>query len=264
MAHNHIINDIKLGEHWLSEFDGFLLEKPSLNTANRDYTLVSIPGRSGDVYLDNGRYKNVDFTLQLGFKNRSNMPTSRQIDRVLEWLCGLSGYVTYIESFRENQYTKATITDIGTVQRLSPRLSSMSLKINRLPYWYDLDGAVAIPMTSFPMTFRNPTQETAEPIYRISCYSSNAHYNDVILTVNGANHSFSNIHLDGSSHNVLVIDCQSGVIEKINESSGTKTTVEAALPANLKTGNNTINVTGLYNAVPIAIKASVTPNWRRR
>ena len=54
--------NFKFGDVWLSEFGGMCTEEPPIEIAQRDITLIDIPGKDGSDCIDNGRYNNVEFT----------------------------------------------------------------------------------------------------------------------------------------------------------------------------------------------------------
>lgn len=47
-------------EHSSLEYSLLIAKKGSYKGAARDVTYISVPGRSGDLITDNGKYKNID------------------------------------------------------------------------------------------------------------------------------------------------------------------------------------------------------------
>lgn len=59
-------------EHSSLEYALLILEKSSYKGAARDVTYTSVPGRSGDLLTDNGRYKNITIPYKLSLLNTTD------------------------------------------------------------------------------------------------------------------------------------------------------------------------------------------------
>ena len=69
-------------DHTSDEFGIYTSEKDIHSAPARDQSFISVPGRNGDVLLDNGRYENVNVSYTCYCKDLvSNM------DEIKAWLC---------------------------------------------------------------------------------------------------------------------------------------------------------------------------------
>lgn len=59
--------DFKFGKYWLSELGATSAEEPPVEIAQRDITLISVPGKDGKDCIDNKRYDNVEFKRKIAF-----------------------------------------------------------------------------------------------------------------------------------------------------------------------------------------------------
>ena len=70
--------------HCCRDFGIYVSGENTFNGPERDYELVSIPGRSGDLIRDNKRYKNITVSYQ-AFIHRDFL---RNTDAARAWLLG--------------------------------------------------------------------------------------------------------------------------------------------------------------------------------
>lgn len=61
------MHNFYFGGKWLSYFGGRITQAPQHEIPVRDVSTVEIPCRDGDVLLDNGRWKNVEFEREISF-----------------------------------------------------------------------------------------------------------------------------------------------------------------------------------------------------
>ena len=109
--------------HWIS-FNGrkstdyglFVTKKTDIFTAaQRDSSLQSVPGRDGDVVIDNGRYKNIPLTYEMQLVTTASDFASRA-KAIREWLGTTTGYVTLFDSYDENYFRLAVAQSVTVSQ----------------------------------------------------------------------------------------------------------------------------------------------------
>ena len=79
-------------EHSSLEFGLLITEKGSYKGASRDITYTSVPGRSGDLITDNGRYNNVDIPYKLALLNNTEREFAELAHQIKGWLLAEAGY----------------------------------------------------------------------------------------------------------------------------------------------------------------------------
>lgn len=262
-----VINDLFFAGHWLSEFGGFITDKPQYEVAERDSEMVEIPGRSGDLYFDKNRYKNKEFERNIGFKKRAGLPVEKQIENIIAWLAYAGGYQKFTDTLHKGYSTRAVLTNLNDVIRNSQRLTSTAFHFNRLPYWYSDEGQIPLPINLSPQTAEielfNPELETAAPIFKFKSTSNQAQPNYVTLNINDGEfeetYNFTFGHPYKTNLTEFIIDLEQKQIYLRNPKTGDYEYVYGDLPPELPTGKSTITV-GVGNG---QIKGFIIPNWRR-
>lgn len=249
------MHNFKFGDKNLIEFCGRILQAPSHYVAERNFELAELPGRNGNVYIDNLNYKNVDFNLKICFMPFLSELSARQLAyAIIDWLAPLNGYQTYEDTYNPGYYTKAVLKNIGEIKRELPTLLTADLSFNRLPFWYRIDGKeeIILPNNS-SIILNNPEPFEAQPIFIYK--NQNTSNTAISLNINGINTVLSPItefkeqRLDGLNMQYKGI-----------KADNTQCYIGPELPPNLKTGKNIISVNTLENSTEIL---KLIPNWRR-
>lgn len=250
------MHNFKFGGNNLLNFCGRITQAPSHTVAERNCELVEIPGRSGNVYIDNKSYKNVDFDLSICFMPFLSDLTARQLAyAVINWLAPLTGYQTYEDTYNPGYYTKAVLKNIGEIKRELPTLLTATLSFSRLPFWYRLDGKneIILPIDSSEKYINNPEPFDAPPIFIYR--NQNTNNSSISLYINGVKtilhpkSDYTEQRLDGLNLQYKGI-----------KADGTETFLGPELPPNLNPGENTVSVKTISGSTEIF---SIIPNWRR-
>ncbi len=129
----------------------------------RDVDTVSVPGRSGELVLDNGRYKNVQISYTVGLPRHSPM----QIPAIRGWLLSAQGYQRLEDSFQPEHYRLARLRgSVDFEMRNLRRVGEATLTFDCKPQLYRKDGTHPLPLPS-PTTVCNPTANAAQPLIRV-------------------------------------------------------------------------------------------------
>lgn len=265
-------HEFKFGEHWLSEFGGFLEGNPQYETAERDGELVEIAGKSGDIYIDNKRYKNVPFERKVWLCNKTSLPMSIFVNLARDWLASAVGYKEFRDTYNPDCVTWAKVEKVGDVIICSRRLASFNVQFSRVPFWYSDDGQIEqdINLSKYnynDIEFINPMSQDAAPVFRLYCPWTGSDFNGqfINLTVNGTQINYGGINYTSrfsTGLNCFVIDCEKKQVELIGTDSGNYKAYDKDLPPNLKSGVNVINFE-VGNTSSEYAKLTVQPNWRR-
>ena len=250
------MHNFKFGGKDLLGFCGRITQAPSHTVAERNCELVEIPGRSGNIYIDNKSYKNVDFDLSICFMPFLSDLTARQLAyAVINWLAPLTGYQIYEDTYNPGYYTKAVLKNIGEIKRELPTLLTATLSFSRLPYWYRTDGKneIILPNDNSDKIINNPEPFDAPPIfiYR-NQNASNASitlYINNVKTILHPNLNYTEQRLDGLNLQYKGI-----------KTDGSEIFIGPELPPDLKPGENTISVKTISSSTEYF---SIIPNWRR-
>lgn len=197
--------------HSSSEYGLYITSKQSYNKPERNVTFVSIPGRNGDLIVDNGGYQNLDITL--GLRLFAPQTTDDKIanfnaayNQIAEWLKPTADYYDYTDTYVPGYYRKAAIKSALQVTQKHYDIADFNLKLSCKPFKYRNDGAqaITIPRGGSSTYFTNPENETAAPIIRVftdveyNASTTTNHY----FNINGQAYCITNIN------GYVDIDCE--------------------------------------------------------
>lgn len=146
-------------------------QPPNYRAAERDYETIHIPGRSGDLLVDNESYKNVARPYKIAFgsaqKNHSEMAAA-----VSEWLHSANGYARLEDTYEPEYYRMAVYKDDIDIVNILDHLGRVTINFDCMPQRFLKSGERTISFintTSLPKAFtlRNPTGFTAKPLITV-------------------------------------------------------------------------------------------------
>ncbi len=150
--------------------------KNTYKGAARDLTFQSIPGRSGDLLIDNRRYKNVKITYDV-----TALGDKREISdiarRVKNWLLSEIGYFRLYDTYDQKYFRIAAFQDEFDLEQELPEVGSSTIAFNCKPFRYSHEGQKSLVLSS-AATIRNPERFPASPYIKITGSG------DITLTVN--------------------------------------------------------------------------------
>ena len=182
------------------EFNTFFDGSKSFGTPEKDYEIISIPGRSGDLSVFNNRYK--DQTIDFPCFIRSDF--LKNFRSLTEYLNSLNGYQRLETSKEPNHFRKALF--LGLVEPKTTPFNhggsfTISFKCNPQRWlksgenWITFDSTAT---QSNPATLYNPTLQIAKPIVRV--------YGSGVVSINGSTFTIS----DTGTYPYIEIDCENG------------------------------------------------------
>ena len=219
-----------------ADFGLYVSKKEIYSGPARDVSFHSIPGRSGDVLIDNNRYENVTVSYTVGIKD-----IKANIQKIKAWLCQ-PGYLELTDTYQPNYFRYACFCSSLDVVELLENVGTAQIIFNCKPFMYLKSGKTNKTFTASGSVITNPCDFASYPIIRI--YGSGA----VTLSINNKSYSFSSI----SPHVVCdseLMNCYYSNTLKNNVIGFTEFPV-------LEPGDNTIAFTGSVTRIII------TPRWQ--
>lgn len=246
--------DFSFAGTWLSELGGRIKESPKYEIAERDIELVEIPGRSGDVFLDKKRYKNVPFERSIAFVNDRKLPTRQQIEKAIDWLGYNIGYQEFRDTLHPRAFTNAVLLNASEVIRDLPRLTTAKLSFNREPFWFSDEGQR---WYSFgqknSIKLSNPYQFESDADFIISALPCTTDIN-----INGI--FYKNVTFSEETPTFL-IDRKINQIVLINLDTKRYKVVTGGFPLPLSHGENEIVIEFSNKNISLT-EVKIKPNWR--
>nr|DAJ54107.1 MAG TPA: distal tail protein [Caudoviricetes sp.] len=207
------------------------------NSPSRDVTTVSIPGRSGDLIIDNGRYNNIEISYTVSF--RKDVPEKTRALKA--WLLSKVGYRRLEDTYQPEYFRLAAISNATEFEISINRYGTAELIFNCNPFLFSKGGEQTVLIPASGGRIYNPEYFVSQPI--ITVYGNG----DGVLSVNNINYNISAI--DG----YVTINSDVGLVYKGLENKNS--TVNFIEFPTLQVGENIIDWTGGIT------KVEIIPRW---
>lgn len=135
----------------------------TFNSPERDTTKVSVPGRNGDITLDNGRYKNIDVKYPAFIANNfsSNMESFRNA------ILSKTGYQRLEDTYHSDEFRLARYKGGLDVKPLKSLVAGeFNITFDCKPQRFLKSGETGVAFTASG-SITNPTLMTALPLIRV-------------------------------------------------------------------------------------------------
>lgn len=207
------------------------------NAPSRDVTNISIPGRSGDLYIDNGRYTNAEISYTCHLSN----DILNKIKYLKAWLSSKVGYRKLEDSYDPDYFRLAAYHNALEFEVSLNRFATFELLFDCDPFKYLKQGEQTVTFTKSGSTIYNPELFESRPI--ITVYGTGS----CILTINNVNYNLSNIDQYVTINSVTY----SVYKDTVNKNS----TINFLDFPVLQSGYNIVDFTGAIN------KIEIIPRW---
>ena len=220
-----------------SVFGTYIASSNFLNGASRDITSVAIPGRSGNLNLDNKRFNN--FTLVENLYIRKDIV--QNADALRQFLEAHSrSYYQFEEDLTPDIFRMARFSGEFVIETFDHVGGAFSVEFDCKPQRFLKSGTVMQEITS-GSTLNNPTAFASQPLIRI--YGNGTlTIGTQLVTVAGN----SNAYVDVDSE---IMDCFYGTTNL-----NSKVTLSGHEFPVLEPGSNAISFTGIT-------KVEIMPRW---
>lgn len=162
------------------EFDGinsmdhgvFITGESVYNAPERDVESVEIPGRNGDVLIDNGRWRNIDVTYHAGTYGKDQAQFASKIRNFRNLLASRHGYHRLADTYNPEEYRMGTFKSSVEVDAEGrKRAGEFDVIFNCKPQRYLTSGEAAISVQNGETLF-NPTPYDASPLLAVEGYGT--------------------------------------------------------------------------------------------
>lgn len=225
-----------------SEDIGLVVERPpDYEIPERDYEIVPIAGRNGDLVIDKGGYKNVERTYEVAIGSEG-ADFALLASKIADWLYKDVGYVRLEDSYEPDVFKMARLAQNEPIVNILQQAGRATLTFDRKPQRFLKSGANSVVVTT-GMKMSNPTNYDALPLIKITGTGAGTivvgGYTVKILANTGY------IHIDSETGNAY-------------KDIGLNKNSDVELPNGppiLHPGNTTITFTGAIT------KVEITPRW---
>ena len=124
-------SNVVFGSVDLSDYNAYAVYCNIFDRPERDISVVSVPGRNGDLIFDNGRYKNVDRTYQIHVVGVEN------VHSLIRDLTSTIGYQRLEDEYDPNVYMMARIKSKPSVKKFVGNAVLLTVTFDRMPQRWD-------------------------------------------------------------------------------------------------------------------------------
>ena len=228
-----------------SEIPIVVERQPDYVIAERDYDVEHVPGRNGDLLIDNESYKNVPRPYDIAFGSYTKTHSEMAL-AVSEWLHSASGYARLEDTYESEYFRMAYYQEEVELENILNHLGRATITFICMPQRFLKSGEKSIIFKEKSQKIHNPTRFKAKPLINISGTDSGT------ITVNGVKILIQTI----SGLITLDSDLQEAYSGSISKNSfiSWPDSDEHLFPS-LNPGLNDISITGGIT------KVEVIPRW---
>lgn len=174
-------------EHSSLDFGLYIKEKNVYKGAQRDITYVSVPGRDGDLVIDNGRYKNVKIQYKLELLNNSPRSFAELARVIRNWLLVDPGYFKLWDTYDREYFRLASFSSEVDIEQELRDYGKLNITLNCKPFRYATNGQDTVVIQSTQHLYNVEAHES-KPYIRI--YGSGT----LQLYINGYAYLFKDVN----------------------------------------------------------------------
>lgn len=247
-----MINYLRYNGKDSRDYGIMIRSKQTYNAPKRNVDFISVPGRDGDLIIDNENHSNIKITYGLKLfsptidstARNQNINLAESTRKLKNWLLADGSYCELTDSYDPDYFRLAVMTSDIAFATKDENIANFDVQFNCKPYKYRIDGKIKAETTSGQLSLYNCENYKSLPYIKL--YGSGT----LIFAVNN-----TNFYIDNVVDNVIV-DSEMMNIYKIGSSVNFNQYAHFDKFPYLSPGNNVIiggtNVT----------KIEVIPRWR--
>jgi len=219
---------------------------PSYAIPEKEYDVVHVPGRNGDLIIDSGTYKNVKRSYAVSVATHDKFTYSQVMNKVAEWLHSASGYARLEDSYDRDYYRMAYYNTAVSFENIFNQAGRGTIEFICKPQRFLKDGEIPVTFTSNG-SIQNRTINPASPIIKVIKTQADSTGTLVIGDIA--------ISIAEGSGSPIIIDCelQDAYSGDVNKNS--VITLTSGVFPKLYPGSNAIQINSAISSIEI------TPRW---
>lgn len=158
------INSITFGGVNSADYGIYIGGEGTFNAPKRAVEMVAVPGRNGEICVDQGHWENIEVTYSAFNYEESMSDFVRNLDNFRNAIASKTGYQRLSDTFHPNEYRMALYVDGIEINPISYNTASkFDITFNCKPQRWLTSGEAAISVAS-GSTLMNPTLYAASPL----------------------------------------------------------------------------------------------------
>lgn len=219
------------------DFGVYISGAGTFNAPERDVEKFEVPGRSGDLIIDNGKFKNVELTYNAFIVRnfRQNMEALRG------FLLSSYGYYRLEDTYHPDQYRMAAFSGPIEPETFLVKSGTFELTFDCMPQRWLKSGDIAAQVNAGEtVKIWNPTHFDAKPLIAVTGTGT--------FSINGATVTVQ------ANNGGLIIDCEREECYEGTINRNSKVLFSASKFPEFRPGENSIQAgSGIY--------LQITPRW---
>lgn len=142
-------------------FGIYIQKKNSFDSPERDLNFQSVPGRNGDIIVDNGRYKNISLSYTIAVISKSKFIYS--VAELKDWLIPNISYHCLYDSYDTEHYRLAALSGGLAIEQKLFNYGTAKIKFNCKPFRYSFFGDRIVTLTQSGSIIKNREQYSSLP-----------------------------------------------------------------------------------------------------
>lgn len=154
---------LKFGKISTKDLDLVIQAPPAYNFPEKDLSREHIPGRNGDLIVDNNCWKNVERSYSIVSKFRPSTDFIENAERLVKWLTETEGYQRLEDSYDPDVYRMAEFSNSGSLVNYYDEATVLNITFNCKPQRYLKEGEIPVQYSGSEALLENPTGYIALP-----------------------------------------------------------------------------------------------------
>lgn len=152
-------SNVVFGDVDLSDYNAYAVYCNIFDRPERDISVVSVPGRNGDLIFDNGRYKNVDRTYQIHVVGVEN------VHNLIRDLTSTIGYQRLEDEYDPNVYMMARLKSKPNVRKFVGNAVLITVTFDRMPQRWDKNETIGASERRINVIYSDASGTTERAVY---------------------------------------------------------------------------------------------------
>ena len=166
MAIGQIFNTLQFGNINSGDYGIYITGEAVYNAPEKAVTIVSVPGRNGDIVIDKGYFKNLEVTYNAGTFGEDQADFRTRLSRWRNAIKSQNGYQRLSDTYHPEQYRMAIFVDAFEVDAKQNVAGEFDLVFNCKPQRWLTSGETPVVVANGD-TLTNPTLFDAEPLLAV-------------------------------------------------------------------------------------------------
>lgn len=208
------MGNLKFGNIYTKDLDLIIQTEPIYVFPAKDITVEHIPGRNGDLIIDNKCWQNVERSYSIASVFRPGTNFISNAEKLIKFLTESKGYQRLEDTYDPDVYRLAQYKNSGSLKNYYDQATAIEVVFDCKPQRYLKSGDKPISFLGSSATLENPTGKPALPIISIS---NIVHSDNIVMLVTIKNNDIvtSTVTLSDVPSGDVIIDSELQTVASI-------------------------------------------------